>query len=84
MLSADRSIHDILFPKLHDQRLAMDNQFSGMSKEQFTYEDYEFINRKNIFSLALDPLVIDKDGYLSINENSFNPRSLFDLFYVHG
>jgi predicted nucleotidyltransferase component of viral defense system len=48
LLSADRSIHDILFPKLQDQRLAMDNQFSGMSEEQFTYEDYEFIREKMI------------------------------------
>jgi predicted nucleotidyltransferase component of viral defense system len=48
LLSADRSIHDILFPKLQDQRLAMDNQFSGMSEEQFTYEDYEFVREKMI------------------------------------
>lgn len=48
LLSSDRSIQDVLFPKLQDQRLAMDNQFSGMSEEQFTYEEYEFIREKMI------------------------------------
>ena len=28
--------------------MAMDNQFSGMSEEQFTYEEYEFIREKMI------------------------------------
>jgi hypothetical protein len=28
--------------------MAMENQFSGMSKEQFTYEDYEFVREKMI------------------------------------
>lgn len=48
LLSTDRSIHDILFPKLQDQRLAMDNQFAGMTEKQFTYEDYEFVREKMI------------------------------------
>ncbi len=43
LLSSDRSIQDVLFPNLQDQRLAMVNQFAGMSEEQFTYEDYEFV-----------------------------------------
>lgn len=43
LLSTDRSIQDVLFPNLQDQRLAMTNQFAGMSEEQFTYEEYETI-----------------------------------------
>jgi len=43
LLSSDRSIQDILFPNLQDQRLAMANQFAGMSEDQFTYEEYEFV-----------------------------------------
>jgi predicted nucleotidyltransferase component of viral defense system len=43
LLSSDRSIQDVLFPNLQDQRLAMANQFAGMSEEQFTYEEYEFV-----------------------------------------
>lgn len=41
LLSSDRSIQDILFPNLKDQRLAMANQFTGMTECQFTYEEYE-------------------------------------------
>ena len=43
LLSADRTIKDVLFPNLQDQQLAMTNQFAGMSEEQFNYEEYEFI-----------------------------------------
>lgn len=43
LLSADRSIQDVLFPNLQDQRLAMTNQFAGMSEEQFSYEEYEYV-----------------------------------------
>ena len=43
LLSSDRSIQDVLFPNLQDQRLAMTNQFDGMSEEQFTYEEYELV-----------------------------------------
>jgi predicted nucleotidyltransferase component of viral defense system len=43
LLSSDRSIQDVLFPNLQDQRLAMSNQFAGMSDEDFSYEEYEFV-----------------------------------------
>lgn len=34
-------VQDVLFPNLQDQRQAMENQFTGMSDESFTYEEYE-------------------------------------------
>lgn len=43
LLSSDRSIQDVLFPNLQDQRLAMANQFDGMSEQQFTYEEFEIV-----------------------------------------
>ena len=48
LLSSDRSIQEVLFPNLQDQRLAMANQFAGMSEEQFTYEEYEFVRAKMV------------------------------------
>lgn len=48
LLSSDRTIQDVLFPKLQDQRLAIENQFAGMSDKQFTYEDYEFVRERMI------------------------------------
>jgi hypothetical protein len=41
-------------------------------------------NQVEVLSFALDPLVIDKSGYLTINAKSFNPKALFELFYMHG
>lgn len=48
LLSSDRSIQDVLFPNLQDQRLAMANQFDGMSEEQFTYGEYELVRETMI------------------------------------
>lgn len=45
LLSSDRPINEILFPHLLDQRSAMDNQFSGISDETFTYAQYEQVRR---------------------------------------
>jgi len=36
LLSGNRSIQEVLFPNLQEQRLAMINQFTGMSDELFT------------------------------------------------
>lgn len=41
LLSSDRPIHEILFPIFQDQRSAMMNQFSGMTTETFSYQEYE-------------------------------------------
>ncbi len=41
LLGSDRPIHEIIRPHFQDQRLALERQFSGMTAEKFTYEDYE-------------------------------------------
>ena len=41
LLSSERPVQDVLFPNLQDQRQVMDNQFTGMSDEPFTYAEYE-------------------------------------------
>jgi len=41
LLSGNRSIQEVLFPNLQEQQLAMINQFTGMSDELFTYEEFE-------------------------------------------
>lgn len=48
LLSSERSIQDVLFPKLHDQQLALVNQFSGMSEELFSYDEYAQTREKLI------------------------------------
>ena len=56
LLGSDRSIQDVLFPNLQDQRLAMSNQFAGMSEEQFTYEEYEFWRSQQVEQVAAAPV----------------------------
>jgi len=60
LLSSDRSIQDVLFPNLQDQRLAMTNQFAGMSEEQFTYEEYEFVRETMVKTLQASITEADK------------------------
>jgi predicted nucleotidyltransferase component of viral defense system len=64
LLSSDRSIQDVLFPNLQDQRLAMDNQFAGMSEEQFNYEEYEFVREMMVKTLQVSITEEDKSFIL--------------------
>ncbi len=41
VISSKRPINEILYPNFSDQRLAMINQFEGMSNEPFNYQDFE-------------------------------------------
>jgi len=41
LLGSDRPIHESLSPKLIDQRMAMANQFEGMSDVPFSYTEFE-------------------------------------------
>lgn len=41
LLSSGRPLVEMLFPNLTDQRQAFENQFAGMTKQLFTYTDYE-------------------------------------------
>jgi predicted nucleotidyltransferase component of viral defense system len=68
LLSADRSIQDLLFPKMKDQRLAMANQFAGMSEEVFTYEDYEFIREKMVKTVQESITEEDKSFILAFKD----------------
>ena len=59
LLSGDRPIHETLAPNFQDQRRAMENQFSGMSKEVFTYDDFES-TREKLVKIVQEKLT-DKD-----------------------
>lgn len=41
LLGSKRPINELLFPHELDQRSALKNKFEGMSKESFTYEEFE-------------------------------------------
>lgn len=48
ILSHNRPIHELLNPNFQDQKDAFDRQFSGMTFEAFTYQDYESTREKLI------------------------------------
>jgi len=41
LICGNRPIHELLNPKKLDQRLVFDSQFSGMTDQTFSYEDFE-------------------------------------------
>lgn len=40
LISHSRPVHEVLFPVRQDQRSAYNNQFTGMTGENFSYDDY--------------------------------------------
>lgn len=51
LLSHARPIHELIDPKRQDQKHAFENQFSGMTKESFTYENYEEVREQLVFEI---------------------------------
>ena len=41
LLCSNRPIHEIILPNFQDQRKTMESHFTGMSKEKFSYDDFE-------------------------------------------
>jgi len=46
LLCGKRPINEILNPHFRDQRVIFDSQFSGITNEEFTYEEFENIRRQ--------------------------------------
>ena len=59
-------MHEMISPNLLDQRLAMTNQFEGMSREPFSYEDYETTRQKLIDTIHEKLTARDKEFLLSV------------------
>ena len=66
LLCSDRPIHEVLSPNFLDQRAAMDNQFSGMSDEDFNYEEYEAIRKQLVQVIHQSLTHQDKEFLLNI------------------
>lgn len=78
LLSSERSIQDVLFPKLQNQRQAFQNQFSGMSTESFTYEEYEQI-RENLIQRVHNSLTDADKTFLVGFKNASPDWSVYDF-----
>lgn len=59
LLGSDRPIHESFSPRLIDQRVAMVNQFDGMTDIPFTYEEFEGTRTKLI--TEVNRLMTDDD-----------------------
>ena len=65
LLGSDRPIHESFAPKLIDQRLAIVNQFEGMTDIPFSYEDFEQTRAKLITDVRSLMTDADKQFLLS-------------------
>ncbi|MEI6087453.1 MAG: nucleotidyl transferase AbiEii/AbiGii toxin family protein [Bacteroidota bacterium] len=71
LLSGERPINEVLFPNLLDQRQAMVNQFTGMTDEAFSYEEYEKVREQMIKTVHESLTTEDKQFILSVK--NLNP-----------
>lgn len=72
LISNDRPIHEVLNPNFLDQKKAMENQFLGMTSQNFSYEDFEETRLKLVQLTNKKLLEEDKEFLLSIK--SLNPK----------
>lgn len=78
LLSSDRPINEVIIPNFQDQRSALANQFSGMTDETFSYEEYESIREKLITTIHENLTDSDKEFLLSVK--SITPDwSIYDF-----
>ncbi len=66
LLCSDRPINELIAPNRLDQQSALANQFSGMTNEKFSYEQYENIREKLISTIHEHLTDTDKQFLLSI------------------
>ena len=60
LLSSKRPIIEMLFPSFTNQKAAYDNQFAGMTKEKFSYEDFEITREQLVKTIQKSLTAIDK------------------------
>jgi predicted nucleotidyltransferase component of viral defense system len=68
LMSSNRPTHELLSPRLQDQRAAFENQFEGMSAIPFSYEDYEQTRLALIKAVNGSLNEQDKAFLLSVNK----------------
>lgn len=72
LLSNPRPIYEILNPNFLDQRATLNNQFIGMTREIFTYEDFEETRKKLVESINCFLTNEDKSFLLAFNQSNPN------------
>ncbi|MCF0075738.1 nucleotidyl transferase AbiEii/AbiGii toxin family protein [Dyadobacter sp. CY261] len=78
LLGSDRPMNEVLVPNFQDQRLALANQFSGMSAEEFSYEEYDALRGQLVATVHESLTQSDKDFLLSF-KNAEPDWSIYDF-----
>jgi len=78
LLCSDRPITEVIIPNFQDQRSALTNQFSGMTDETFSYEEYESIREKLVATIRENLTDSDKEFLLSV-KNITPDWSIYDF-----
>ena len=68
LLSHARPMHELISPHRQDQKHAFENQFSGMTIEPFTYENYEEVREKLILEINKSLTEDDKKFLLTFKK----------------
>lgn len=71
LLCSERPIHEIIAPNFLDQRSVLANQFSGMTNEEFSYDQYES-TRKELLETIHNNLT-DRDRQFLISVKNVTP-----------
>jgi len=66
LLSSPSPMHGLINPNLHDQRMTMESQFTGMSNEAFSYEEFEATRMELLNTVLMALTAEDKEFLLSI------------------
>jgi predicted nucleotidyltransferase component of viral defense system len=78
LLGSDRPINEVISPNFQDHRKAMENQFTGMSAEEFLYGDFEATREKLIKVVHAGLTDQDKEFLLSV-KNVTPDWSIYDF-----
>jgi predicted nucleotidyltransferase component of viral defense system len=66
LLSSNRPMNELLNPNKLDQRKALENQFEGMSREPFSYEEFEETREELIQAIKYTLTKADQEFLISI------------------
>lgn len=70
LVSHMRTMHEVLYPHLLDQRSAFEKQFQGMSNIPFTYEDFEKTRERLIETINASLTETDRTFLLSFKRGN--------------
>jgi predicted nucleotidyltransferase component of viral defense system len=78
LLCSDRPINEVVVPNFQDHQRAMENQFIGMSEEEFSYQDFGETRKKLVEVIGASLSDEDKEFLLSV-KNVTPDWSIYDF-----